>query len=178
MREIPEEFHKIPQTHWIPVLLLELVDELRCIRGILKSLLIHKVEVNLVPQTIAVGQSAVAVLTATGSNGQPYILSATDTIALSSSTPADESFGAPIFNSDGTVSVPVTGLAVASGDTISAVVDGVTSTTDTLTITAAAPVTVASVTLTLEPSGTTSGNLTPAQEQAREALRLKTVGNN
>jgi hypothetical protein len=59
------------------------------------------------------------------------------------------SFGTPAFPGDGTAVIPVTGVNADAGDAISAVVDGVTSNSDTLTITAPV-VTVASVNLALQ----------------------------
>src|ERR1700726_1751192 len=101
------------------------------------------------PKTITVGQTASAILTATGSDGKPFTLSAADTIALNASVPADVSFGVPVFNADGTATVPVTGLNADPSVGISATVDAVVSNTDTLTITVPAPK-LASVTIALQ----------------------------
>lgn len=101
------------------------------------------------PKTITVGQTSTAHIVATGTDGNPFILTASDTIALTASTPADVTFGTPTFNADGSVDVVVTGVNADSGDSITAQVDTVTTNADVLTITAPV-VTVATATLTLQ----------------------------
>src|ERR1700733_343340 len=93
---------------------------------------ISQLEINIMPKTIAVGATANAVLAATGSDGNPYILSAADTISLAAAVPADVSFqsGPPTFNADGTATVVVTGVNADPGDAITATVDGVVSSSD------------------------------------------------
>ena len=110
---------------------------------------INNLEITVMPKTIAVGEVANAVLTAVGSDGKPFPLTTADTITLAASVPADVSFGAPVFNADGTATVPVTGVNADPSDAISATVDAVVSNTDTLTITPPAPK-LGSVTLALQ----------------------------
>ena len=101
------------------------------------------------PKTITVGQTANAHLVGTGSDGQSFKLGSGDTFTPSATTPADVTFGAPVFNADGSVDIPVTGVAADASDSITVQVDAVTSNADVLTITAAVP-TLASVNLTLQ----------------------------
>src|SRR5437879_12909915 len=101
------------------------------------------------PLTIAVGKTANAHLTGTGSDGLPFKLGSGDTFTPTAATPADVVFGTPVFNADGTVDIPVTGVNPDPGDAITVQVDAVTSNSDTLTITPVA-VTLGSVNLTLQ----------------------------
>ena len=110
---------------------------------------INNLEITIMPKTIAVGEVAQAVLTAVDTDGKPFPLTSADTIALNASVPADVTFGTPVFNADGTASIPVTGVSADPSDVISATVDAVVSNSDTLTITPPAPK-LASVTLALQ----------------------------
>jgi hypothetical protein len=110
---------------------------------------INNLEITVMPKTIAVGEVATAKLTAVDTDGKPFLLTSADVIVLNASVPADVSFGAPTFNADGSVSVPVTGVNADPSDVISATVDAVVSNSDTLTINAPAPK-LASVTLALQ----------------------------
>jgi hypothetical protein len=146
--KIPDDYHKFPQSHWVPMVLLELVEEVRLIRKILQPKL-FVTEITIMPKTIQVGQTAVAHITGTGSDGNPFKFTTSDSVSLAAVVPADVTFAAPTFNADGSVDVLVTGVNPDAGDAISSTVDGVVSNQDTLTITAV-PVTLKSVSLTLE----------------------------
>lgn len=152
MRQVPEEFHHIPQSHWTFLALLEIADELHRIRVILDKAFSPKLdslEITIMPKSIAVGAVATAHIVATGTDGKPFMLTAADTITPAASVPSDVTFGPPVFNADGSADIPVTGVNADAGDSITATVDGVESSADVLTIEPAA-VKVASVTLTLQ----------------------------
>ena len=123
--------------------------ETKILHYLVRSKIISRLEITIMPKTILVGASALAHLVATGTDGKPFVLSAADTIALAAATPGDVSFGPPVFNADGSADVPVTGVNADPGDAITATVDGVPSNSDTLTV-APAVANVASVTLTLQ----------------------------
>jgi hypothetical protein len=127
----------------------QIVHQLKRLCEILTPKRIKHVRTTLMPKSITVGQTATAHIVATGSDGNPFVLSATDAISPMASAPGDITFGTPVFNADGSCDIVVTGVNVDAGDTISASVDGVTSSSDVLTITPVA-VTVASATLTLQ----------------------------
>lgn len=128
----------------------EIALELKRIREILVSAVqIRNLELEIMPKTIVVGAVSNAVLKATGTDGNPYNLTSADTIALSAAVAGDVTFGTPTFPGDGTAVIPVTGVNADSGDAISAVVDGITSNSDTLTITSPV-VSVASLSLELQ----------------------------
>lgn len=127
-------------------------DELHRIRVILQAGLgnrnIAYVRIKIMPKTIVVGATATAHVTATKSDGTVFPITSADTVTLMAATPADVTFGAPVFNADGSVDIPVIGVSADAGDAVSASVDGVTSATpDTLIITAPVP---AAVTITLQ----------------------------
>jgi pyruvate kinase len=107
------------------------------------------VRLTVMPKTIQVGQTATAVLKATGTDGNPFKLTSADQVALLAGTAQDVTIGTPVFMDDGSVEILLTGVNPDASDPITATVDGVTSNADTLTIEAAA-VTVASVNLTLQ----------------------------
>jgi hypothetical protein len=127
----------------------KLLCEIQWIRAILTPKVLFTAEIKLMPKTIVVGGTSNAVLAGFDQFGKPFPLTSADTITPVSSTPADETFGAPTFNADGTATIVVTGLVATAGDSISASVGGVASSSDTLTITAPAPV-LTTATLTLQ----------------------------
>jgi hypothetical protein len=156
--------------------LRKIAHELSAIRAILEPHhQLTRLELTLMPATIAVGAVATATLLGFDQNGNAFAIPASATIVMNAATPADVSFGTPVFNADGSVSVPVTAVNADPGDAISATVNGIVSTVDTLTITTATTTPqLTTVTLTLAASGSAASS-TP---EAREAARLKSVGQN
>lgn len=132
----------------IETLLGEIVHALREIRDELKPKRLAKARIELMPKTIQVGQTSTALIQGLDQNGQPFAIQASD-VSLTAAVPADVSFGTPTANPDGSVSIVVTGVNADTGDGITATVLGVTSNSDTLTISAPAPV-LTSLQLTLQ----------------------------
>jgi hypothetical protein len=117
--------------------------DLHAIRGILVPLQhLTQSKVNLMPKTIAVGGTSNAVISATKADGTPFLITAADQVSLAASVNADVTFGAPVFNSDGTATIVVTGVNPDPSDEITATVDGVVSAPDALTISSPAPAAV------------------------------------
>jgi hypothetical protein len=136
--------------HEISESLASIDSTLSAIRVILQSALgphLQSARITIMPKTITVGQSATAHITAANSDGSVFPITATTHLAVGAAQGTDVAIGAPTFNADGSVDIPITGVAADPSDGITATVDGVASNTDILTITAAAP---ATVTLTLQ----------------------------
>lgn len=142
-------------------LLSQILDELRGIRGDVSNLpkelrkelaelslieqdvhpkppILLEGEVILMPATIAVGGTANATLNLIGSDGNPFTIDSTYTVAYAASVAGDVSLGT--VNPDG--SVTITGVNADPGDVIGCTVTPpnggtpVVLTPDTLTITA------------------------------------------
>ena len=156
----------------------KIARELTLIRGILGSQhQLSRMELTIMPATIAVGQVATATLLGFDQNGNTFSIPSTATISPSASTPGDVSFGPPVFNADGSVSIPVAGVNPDTGDTITAVVNGITSSSDILTITSGGGTPVlTTVNLTL--SSASAVTTLVVDEAAREKARLKATGQN
>jgi hypothetical protein len=136
--------------HEISESLASIDSTLSAIRVILQSALgphLQSARITIMPKTITVGQSATAHITAANSDGSVFPITATTALVVGAAQGTDVAIGSPTFNADGSVSIPITGVAADPSDGITATVDGISSNTDILTITAAAP---ATVTLTLQ----------------------------
>lgn len=113
---------------------------------------LDKGKVNLMPVSIPVGGTATAKLNLVGSDGNPFTIDSTYTVAFAASVAADVTLGT--VNSDG--SVTITGVNADPSDVIGCTVTPpggapVVLNSDTLTITAIAPppVTLASGSIVL-----------------------------
>jgi hypothetical protein len=137
--------HEERETHLLREL-VRLAGQQVLILSDIRALLKHKsilvkARIIIMPKTIAVGGTALAIIQGLDQNGKPFPLDATYPTAYTAANPSNVSFG-PV-SPDG--SDTITGVAADPGDSIGANItrpDGVViaATPDVLTITAPVPV--------------------------------------
>jgi hypothetical protein len=117
VKQIPEEFHKLPQSHWIPIILAELVEEVRQIRDILTPRLSATLTVTTkgeksMPATILVGKTGQAAYQEwSGPNGTGDKLPSAGPVTFSSSSPTV----ATVDPNSGLVTAVAVGTATITG---------------------------------------------------------------